>query len=400
MTSQNTRKVNKITLKRILFIHIAGYFFPIPRVHIMAEALSKVGYDVSVICVDQSMNESYKEINGVKVFNLSSKINSGSNKYFKFICSMREILKLSMKIKPDIIQFFSPLFIPFAVYLKNKLNCKLIYDCYEYWLGSALTSKNYHLGIFYMCCHLLGSMSIDGTIYVYEKNPTRKFFKILNKHNFDCIIYNVPEDEILPKNQIAKKMKNLFFSKDKNTFVIGYLGLVMQFKGYETAIQSMNYLGEEFKLLIIGDSLDLKFKEKIDNMIKGNNLDSRIAFTGIVSHNEALEYSKSCDIGLLLFEDSYWTKYSTPNKLFEYMALGVPVVATNLPNIQFFIHKYTIGVTISKNDPFLLAECIKNLKEDKGHLEMLSTNGISTFKENFTSEFQMRKLMNLYSKII
>lgn len=364
----------------------------------MAETLSKAGYDVSVVCVDQSMNESYKEINGVKVLNLSSKINSGSNKYFKFIYSMREILRLSLERKPDIIQFFSPLFIPFAVYLKNKLNCKLIYDCYEYWLGSALTSKNYHLGIFYIFCHLLGSMSIDGIIYVYEKNPTRKFFKTLNKHIFDCIVYNVPEDQILPKNPIEKKMENLF-PKNEQIFIIGYLGLVMPFKGYETAIQSMNYLGEEFKLLIIGDSLDLKFKEKINNMIQDNNLDSKIVFTGIVPHNEALEYSKSCDIGLLLFEDSYWTKYSTPNKLFEYMALGVPVVATNLPNIRFFINKYLFGVTISKNDPFLLAECIKNLKGDKGHLEMLGINGTSTFKENFTSEFQMQKLMSLYSKI-
>jgi glycosyltransferase involved in cell wall biosynthesis len=314
------------------------------------------------------------------------------------------MMDAASKMQPDVIQIFSPLLIPVATYLKIRHQCKLIYDCYEYWLGSALTSKNYHLGICYALSHLLGAISINGLIFVYDKNPTRYIFKmistkLLRRSLPDSIIYNIPSSDNLPTLFDTTNFKKSVVGNDK-CFVIGYIGLLMPFKGYETAIKSMIYQDENSKLLLIGDSLDSHYKQKINKIICDNNLQSKVIITGILSHSEALTYCKICDLGLLLFENTSWTKYSTPNKLFEYMALGVPVVATNIPNISYFITKYSCGTMIAENNSKLLADLINNIKMDNHLLKKYSDNGCKSFSTNFTKDSQMKKLIDLYSFIL
>lgn len=392
--------------KKVIFLHISGYLYPIPRVHIMAEALAKQDYDVTVICVDKDIDSDCYELNNVKIYNINKKIITKSNGYNNIYELLKNIKRAVIEIEPqpDLIQIFSPLLIPLSFYLKTKFGCKLIYDCYEFWLGSALTSRKYHSGLIYLFADLLGSICIDGIIYVYDKNPTRKIFRtignnICRKKSKDCVIYNIPDTEIIPKKIEPKCIKIDLFGKDRY-FIIGYLGLVMQFKGYETAIKSMAYLDDNFRLLIIGDAIDPCFKEKINDLIAKKKLESKIIFTGIIPHSEALKYTKICDVGLLLFDDTYWTKYSTPNKLFEYMSLGVPIIGTDIPNISYFINKYQCGITLSKNNPEFLAANVREINKKKNILKNYSINGEKAFTNNFTKESQMQKLIELYSDLL
>lgn len=394
-----------VSKKKVIFIHINGYLNPIPRVHLMAETLVEEEYEVTVVCVDKNMNSDKEIINGVEVINIHNKLETKSGNYLNILKILNTIRKeiCFTQTRPYFIQIFSPLLIPLAIYLKIKFKCKLIYDCYEYWIGGALSEKKYLSGAIYMLNDILGSLFVDGIVYVYEKNPTRNFINILGNEVFrrnilDSIIYNIPDSKNLPTNNNKYYLKKDIFDS-KNYFVIGYLGYIMPFKGYEAAIESMKYLGDEYKLLLIGDAINIDFKKKITALIAKNNLEEKIVITGMLSYSEALNYTQICDVGLLLFEDISWTKYSTPNKLFEYMALGVPIIANDLPNISYFINAYSCGLTVTENNPIEIARLIKSLVEDTYMRNQLGFNAKNTYLNNFTKEIQMKKLYELYSNL-
>jgi glycosyltransferase involved in cell wall biosynthesis len=402
-TISENDKIYKYTPKNginVLFLHNDSYLFPIPRVHIMAEALVKFGYDVNVICSDEQLSP-FQIINGVKIWNIYKKEKPKSGKYIKFLEIKKRIEKKSHEFNPDVIQIFSPLLIPLAIKLKKEFNSKLIYDCYEYWIGSGLTSKRYYLAVAYALLHFLGFFYLDGIIFVYKKNPTSYFIDFINAHFkkntiFKCIIYNVPQTEIIqitPKVSLKYELFN-----DKNRIIIGYLGLVMKYKGYEESIECLSYLDEKYVLLLIGDAIDPKFKGKITKLIDKYDLRSRVYFTGLVPHTEAMKYLSNIDLALLLFRDTLWTRYSLPNKLFEYMALGIPIIASDIPNLRYYITKNNCGI-ISRNNPKNLSENIKRLAEEKKLIKKIRQNSKKFFKEKYSEDIQMQKLLKLYSRL-
>ena len=60
-----------------------------------------------------------------------------------------------------------------------------------------------------------------------------------------------------------------------------------------------------------------------------------------------LEITSSADIGIALIKPlSISYRYALPNKLFEYAAAGIPSLASNLPNMQYYIKKYNLGKTV------------------------------------------------------
>ena len=385
----------------ILFLHPSDYFIPVQRVHLMAEALAELGYNVSVICCDKKL-DSFQDINNVKIYNIY-KLNKNLSKYGLFISNYRHLVNLTKNFEFDAIQIFSPLMIPLAIKLKFKRKCKIIYDCYEYWVGSGITSKNYHLAIIYGLCHLMGLLFIDGTIFVYKNNPTKKIFDKINmifaRDNVNSIVFYNVHKSLNNFPNFTNKIIHLIDNKKSNDKTIGYLGIVMKYKGYEEAIKSLNYLDNSYKLYLIGDALDGQYREKLISLINSYNLNSRIFFTGFLPYNDALEYCSTCDVGLILFEDTLWTKYSTPNKLFEYMALGIPIVANDLPNLKYFIDKTNSGV-VTKLNSKEIAQNIEKICEDRKLMEEISNSGKKCFKNNYSFEVQIKKLYHLYSNIM
>ncbi|MBI2639334.1 MAG: glycosyltransferase family 4 protein [Candidatus Sungbacteria bacterium] len=125
----------------------------------------------------------------------------------------------------------------------------------------------------------------------------------------------------------------------EETFLIGYAGSLRTMdmeKGVGTLFSAMKLLGPDFKALIIGGS-----KEDADyykRMASGMGIERKLIFTGWVKHSSVPQYLKMCDVLISPFpKNDHYNFYMSPMKIFEYMASGVPIVASDLNSIREII---------------------------------------------------------------
>lgn len=146
----------------------------------------------------------------------------------------------------------------------------------------------------------------------------------------------------------------------KDAIVIGYVGALRTMgveKGVGTLLQAMRVLGGAFEALIIGgDAADIAYYRKL---AADRGVADRLIFTGWVKHDEVPHYLKACDILVAPFPaDDHYRFYMSPMKLFEYMASGRPIVASDIASIREVVDE-TMVFFARPDDPRSLASTIQ-----------------------------------------
>jgi glycosyltransferase involved in cell wall biosynthesis len=139
--------------------------------------------------------------------------------------------------------------------------------------------------------------------------------------------------------------------------IIIYQGALNFGRGLEWIIDSMPLVNNAV-LVIIGDGTIFdELKERADNL----QLAEKVFFLGRISGSELYKYTPSADLGLCLLKNrglNYY--YSLPNRIFDYLYAGVPVLATDFPEIANIVRNYNTGVLINRYNPEHLAGVINN----------------------------------------
>lgn len=154
---------------------------------------------------------------------------------------------------------------------------------------------------------------------------------------------------------------------DSDKVRIVYLGIVEMIRGLKESIDAIRILkdrGTKVHLKIIGSGRDLELLMSHASTI---GLDSdNIEFLGFIPYNQALEIVGTADIGLLPHHASESWETTIPNKLFDYMSLGLPVVSSDTKPCTRILEETGAGVVFKSGDGESLAEAlISMLDADK-----------------------------------
>jgi len=144
--------------------------------------------------------------------------------------------------------------------------------------------------------------------------------------------------------------------------VVYYQGALNVGRGLEEAIQAMAFL-PGYRLLIVGrGDLEDELKQLADNL----NLNGQVHFIGAVPFHELPKYAVQAHVGLCLLQNLGLNYYhSLPNRLFDYPMLGLPILASDFPDIHDFIEQYETGLLTSSMEPSELAAIIRRICEDE-----------------------------------
>jgi glycosyltransferase involved in cell wall biosynthesis len=172
--------------------------------------------------------------------------------------------------------------------------------------------------------------------------------------------------------------------------IILYQGAVNVGRGIEWVIDAMPFI-QNAVLVIIGKG-DIYSQLKLK--VRAMNLNNKVIFVGKVNPTELPAYTCSASIGLCLLEHNGLSYYfSLPNRIFDFMAAGVPVLATDFPEIANVVKTHRTGKVISHYEPAYLAETIQNMLLEWSETEKERLKDLS---KNFCWEQEEKKLISIF----
>lgn len=230
--------------------------------------------------------------------------------------------------------------LPLGIKFKNRHKSKLIYDSREIYSSLAsLKSKPFKQGLLSFFEKIIipkvDAIIVTGELdkeYLSRLYPDKPFFVI---YNYPAKFENVESIDL-----------RLLLELHKDTILAIYQGALLVGRGLESAVQSLPFINN-LHLIIAGKG---PLEEKLKDLAKSLQVLNRVHFLGSIPYTELLRYTKSCDVGLCLIEPvSFSYELALPNKLFEYIQSGIPVLATNLPAIENVFLDYPVGELVKPN---------------------------------------------------
>jgi glycosyltransferase involved in cell wall biosynthesis len=181
--------------------------------------------------------------------------------------------------------------------------------------------------------------------------------------------------------------------EDKDIIILQGAGINID-RGAEEAVAAMHFISNAVLVFVgSGDVLPLLMEKVVEE-----KLEEKVIFIGKKPYDEMMQYTHHASLGLTLDKDTNANyRYSLPNKLFDYMHAGTPIVASNLVEIRNLIEQHDIGRIIASHDPKDIAACIQQLLDDKQLLSSLKKNCLIAAKKEHWGE-EEKVLMEIYKQ--
>lgn len=178
------------------------------------------------------------------------------------------------------------------------------------------------------------------------------------------------------------KLQRLFhekFNLDHNRKILLFQGNLFSGRNLQETILAMSYVQNPFvSLVILGDG---PLKRKLQRLAISIGVDQKVFFHHAVSQNELLDFTQSADVGVIPYQAICLNNYyCTPNKLFEYISAGIPILASDLPEIKKMINHYDIGLVGDLSSAQKIALLIEEIFSDETRLRRWRDNLLTTQK--------------------
>ncbi|ASB50201.1 glycosyltransferase [Alkalitalea saponilacus] len=142
--------------------------------------------------------------------------------------------------------------------------------------------------------------------------------------------------------------------------IVYYQGALNIGRGLEASILAMKHL-PHYKLIIVGSG---DIDGDLRQMVINEKLEKQVEFLGWLPFEELSKHATNAHVGLCLLENMGLNYYhSLPNRIFDYPAMGLPVIATGFPDISEIVVKYKTGILLNSMEPKEIAEAIKTACE-------------------------------------
>lgn len=353
--------------------------------HKQCLSLLKEGYEVVVI----AQHDESEIANGINVIALKK----CKNRIDRMLGLTVRTFFRALKQKADIYHFHDPELLPVGVLLKIFSRGKVLYDVHEDY-GKQLLSKPYlpkwlrrSMSILINLIENLSAVFFDGIVTATDD--------ILKKFSYHKAALSVKNYPVISYFSVEKTDQNKHRYNGK-VFNLVYAGNISKERGLVEMIRSLAYIEQPVKLSVYGnyDLNDADFKL---NMLEGFD---KVEFLGWIEHRQVVATLDRYDAGIVCLHPlpNYIT--ALPIKLFEYMAAGLPVIASNFPILREIVEGNKCGVCVDPLNAAEIANAIHFLMEGEENCRKMGDNGKVAVLQKYNWEKESKKLIKLYSDVL
>ncbi len=172
-----------------------------------------------------------------------------------------------------------------------------------------------------------------------------------------------------------------------------YHGNFFADRGLEELVVAAGDLPDDVVTVFMGDG---SLEEELKRLVADEGLTDKVLFRPRVPPTEVLPYVVSADVGVVLFRPvEINNQFASPNKMFDYLMAGVPVVASDLPELSRIVNTYGVGTLVNEADPADVARGITEVL-DSPHYDEMRKRARAVALERYNWEKQSQGLLAIY----
>jgi glycosyltransferase involved in cell wall biosynthesis len=336
------------------------------------------GFEVTLVAPNTENNC----INNVNVVGVPS---PAGGRMTRFIKTSQVIYHSAKRLDADVYHFHDPEMIFYAYLLKLKGN-KVIYDVHEdvprqimskQWIPKPLRRLiSFTFEQFENFCARRFDAIIGATPFITERFK-RLGCKAVNVNNFPIL-----KELYIPDVDWSSKEK-----------AVCYMGGINQVRGM---VEMTEAIGKtDARLLLGGKFLSKDLKAKVESMDGWRNVEDM----GFLNREDVARTLSKSVAGLVLFHEEPNHVNSQPNKMFEYMSAGLPVISSNFNLWRDIVEGNDCGICVDPLDTDAIAKAIDALVSDPEKAKRMGDNGREAIHEKYNWEQESKSLISLYKEI-
>jgi len=350
--------------------------------HKEAKTLARAGYEVVLI----ARHARSETVDGVRIIALPEP----RGRLSRIFALTLRALRLAVRENADVYHFHDPELIPAGVMLKILMGRRIIYDVHEDYAKQLLSKPYIPLALRCPVAALVGAV------------------ERLSARFIDCAVTAFDVTENLSRYRIARGVRNypivsLFPENgerpgDKKSFDVVYVGALFKTRGITEIVRAMEHVAPErdVRLTLCGTFSPQSYRYEIENL-KGFE---RTRYMGIIPHESVPDVLSKADAGIVCLHPTPNYIEAIPVKMFEYMAAGIPVVASNFPRVREVVESNFCGLCVDPTKPGEIARAIEYLDDNRELSKRMGENGRNAVLKKYRWESERQKLLEIYKEVL
>jgi glycosyltransferase involved in cell wall biosynthesis len=348
--------------------------------HKQCRTLAAAGYDVVLIAQAALAGAS---VPGIRVVVLPRP----SSRWRRLTRTTWRVLRDSWREHAGLYHLHDPELLPVGLVLKLR-GAKVIYDVHEDW-PAAVDSRewipvplrrlaSWGIAAVEFCAARLFDSVVVVTPEIAARFPAEKV----------ALVQNFP---------LAEEWDAPERARGNDPPIVVYVGDVTEIRGAHTMVEAMGRLspGVAARLVVAGTFSPPPLEDALHKLPGSTRLETR----AWLSRADVMELLATASMGLVLYHPSPNHSASQPNKLFEYMAAGLPVIASDFPRWREIVGPSEAGLLVDPLDPASIAGAIAQVLSDPAAADKMGRNGRAAVADRFGWASQGEVLLQLYRSL-
>jgi glycosyltransferase involved in cell wall biosynthesis len=359
--------------------------------HKECSILIKNGYDISII----AQNDISKVVDGVRIISLPVTKNRLKR---MFILTLIALWK-AVKENSDLYHIHDPELIIIGYLLKIITGKRIIYDIHEDCYKDILT-KHYLPAFCRTIVAKVTRMIEDIFIKKYDGiiTATDAIYENFKYHGMIISLRNFPElNENEREVRTTKSDIDLELDRNAGFFNIIYSGGLEEIRGISNIVDAMEMIKDgDVRLILCGKY----YPEDYEEHVKRKKGYEKVHFLGWVSRDQLAKVYRIASVGLVCFLPAPNHVDALPNKLFEYMAAGIPIIASKFPLWRSIVEGNRCGICVEPESPKEIADAIAFLKSNPREAQQMGVRGRRIVETEYNWNRESRKLLQFYRRFL
>jgi len=182
-----------------------------------------------------------------------------------------------------------------------------------------------------------------------------------------------------------------------------YLGGMSRIRGLVEVIEAFADVVKKhrtWKLCLVGSCSPASFETELRDLVRKLGVEANVEFIAWVPYDEKEKLSSQAAMGVITYLPYSNNTSCLPNKLFDYMLVGLPVIASNFPLYREVVEGSQCGLIVDPSKPQEIATAMEYLIEHPDEARRMGDNGRRAVLEKFNWERESQQLLRIYDEVL